>query len=625
MTATAEKPKLHPAPDIGDILFLFIIFIPLMMRPTFLFGDGSTAWHLVTGEYVLSHGAIPHTDLFSYAAKIPGNPEKAWVAYEWLSDALMALLVRIGGLNLLAVFVSCAIGLLFLMLYDRCRKEGCHFLVVLMICILGALLSAVHWLARPHIFTFFGVLIFSSALEDYYRRTISSTKLWITLSLYMLLWVNCHPAFVIGFVLIGIYLFTSLCSAAYFAPGVKRTNYLETARTLAIALGCTFAASLFNPNGLVLYQYIAKYLKGSAVLAATNEFLSPVFHFDLHPTCLEILFAFFIVGLAITQKRLSFPRLLCCLAFSHLTLSAVRNMPLFTIIILPAIAQLYSKVRLSEYRLPRIATKTDGAESDRSEATPTLLSRAEILETEQSQPARWWQRLVNKWNRIGAGIDDEEWRCKMHLIPIGFLIFFSIAAIMGGKLFGTEILASGFDPKDKPTTTLDYLKAAEADGRLKVNQGFNYDNWGGYINYKLGTPVFIDDRADFYGEQYYARYAIINQVLPGANGKEGWYDWMANLDIQWVLVPKDSRLGQVLKTTDGWKLAAEDPAATLWVHEKPYPAKATVNEGSQPTVKRTPDPAKPSTTEGIAPAIKTSDPAKESTNEGNASTVKQTP
>ncbi len=585
MTATAEKQKLHPAPDIGDILFLFIIFIPLMMRPTFLFGDGSTGWHLVTGEYVLSTHQIPHTDLFSYNV-IDGNPEKFWVAYEWLSDTLMALLVRIGGLNLLAVAVSCAIGLLFLMLYDRCRKEGCHFLVVLFICILGALVSAVHWLARPHLFTFFGVLIFSGALEDYYRRTISSTKLLLILGLYMLVWVNCHPAFVIGFVLIAIYLFTSLCSAAYFAPGPKRNSYLETARTLAIALGCTFVASLANPNGLVLYQYIVKYLKGSSVLAATDEFLSPIFHFTLHPTCLELLFATFIVGLAITQKRLSFPRLLCCLAFSHLALSAVRNMPLFAIIILPAIAQLYSKVRLAgEYRSPRIITIDGTNELGAAAVLPAVASKSETLETEPTPPAKWWQTIVNKWNRIGQGIDDEEWRCKMHLIPIGFLIFFTVAAIMGGKPFGMDILASGFDPLDKPTTTLDYLKAAEADGRLQVNKGFNYDNWGGYIKYKLGTPVFIDDRADYYGEKYYARYSIINQVLSFAPGTPGWLDWLANLHIQWVLVPKDSRLAQALRLADGWSVASQDPAAILLVREKPYPETTKSKETNPETTK----------------------------------------
>lgn len=543
MTSTdAQKQKLHPAPDVGDIIFLFIILIPLVVKPNFLFGDGSTGWHLVTGDYILKNHAVPHHDLFTYAATIPGNPDKSWVAYEWLSDALMALIVQIGGLNLLAVCVSCAIGLVFLILYDRCRREGCHFLIVLFICIVGALVSVIHWLARPHIFTFFGVLIFSTALEDYYRRTISSTKLIAYLSLYMLVWVNCHPAFVVGFVLMGIYLVSSLVSAVVYEEGPERKAHLQTARTLLMAMGAVFVASLINPNGIALYQYIVHYLKGSAILAATEEFMSPVFHLALQPTCLELLFAIFIIGLAITQRKLSLPRLLCCLAFSHLTLSAVRNMPLFAIIVLPAIAQLYSKVRVAgDYRA-----------------------------TEASQPSKLWRGLVEKWNRIGAGIDDEEWRCKMHLIPIGAFILFSVASLMGGKIAGTEVVNSGFDPADKPSATLDYLKKAEDEGKLKADRGFNFDNWGGYIKYKLGTPVYIDDRADFYGEEYYNKYAIINQVVTYPDGKPGWQDYLKKDNIQWVLVQRQSQLAAALKHAPGWTVAAEDKASYLFVHDGPY-------------------------------------------------------
>ncbi|MBI2812412.1 MAG: hypothetical protein HYX67_16525 [Candidatus Melainabacteria bacterium] len=578
MTATAEKQKQTPLPDIGDLLFALIIAIPLMGRPSFLFQDGSTGWHLVTGEYILKNHVVPREDIFCYLDKIPGKADKAWVAYEWLSDTIMATLVQMGGLNLLAVVCSCAIGLLFLMIYDRCRREGCHFVIVAATCILGIIASAVHWLARPHLFTFFGVYIFSSALEDYYRRTISSTKLLTLLSLYMLLWVNCHPGFVIGFVLIGIYLAASLSSAFYYGPGAKRKSYLETAKTLAIALGGTFGASLINPNGLVLYQYIEKYLKGTSILANTEEFMSPVFHFTLHSTCLELLFAIFIVGLAITQKRLSFPRLLLCLAFSHLALSAVRNMPLFAIIILPAIAQLYSKVRLpGSYRAQTIVTADDASQIEGTPANLAALSRAEAVDfrpeslESESQPSKAWQQIASKFNHIGQGFDENERLCKMHLLPLFLFIALSITAMMGGSIAGTPLLESNFDARDKPTKTLEYLKKAEAEGTLKYNQGFNLDNWGGYIRYKLGTPVFIDDRADFYGDAYYSQYAIINQVLTFTDGKPGWLEWLAKDNIQWVLVPKDSRLAQALETTDGWKLAAEDPASVLLTHEKPYP------------------------------------------------------
>src|SRR5258708_4071785 len=107
MTENAAISKASPLPDLGDIIFLVLVYLLLLLRPDLLFADGSTGWHLVTGNYILNQHAIPHNDLISYTF-----PNKPWVAYEWLSDLVMALAVKIGGLNLLAVGSSCAIALM---------------------------------------------------------------------------------------------------------------------------------------------------------------------------------------------------------------------------------------------------------------------------------------------------------------------------------------------------------------------------------------------------------------------------------------------------------------------------------------------------------------------------------
>src|SRR5262249_26242989 len=155
--------KRLPLPDLADIIFLLILQLVLYLKPDFVFSDGSTGWHLVSGNFILDQHSIPHTDLFSYTF-----PGKTWVAYEWLSDLIMAALTRIGGLNLLAVVVSCAIALLFSLLYLECRRNGCHFFLAVVLCVLGAIVSSVHWLARPILFVFFGVYIFATTLEKFW-------------------------------------------------------------------------------------------------------------------------------------------------------------------------------------------------------------------------------------------------------------------------------------------------------------------------------------------------------------------------------------------------------------------------------------------------------------------------
>jgi len=521
MSTDAAKQKMYPLPDIGDILFILVLYIPLFARPNFVFGDGSTGWHLETGEYILNNHVIPHTDIMSYT-----YPGKAWVAYEWLSDVFMAMVVRLGGLNLLAVLVCSAIAFLFLLLYDRCRKEGAHFLVSLTLLLPAIFISAIHWLARPHLFTFYGVYFFVTRLEDYYRGTISSARMLLTLALYMVLWVNTHPAFIIGYVLIVIYLGCAVVEALYHTAK-ERADYLKKSLNLIYALLATLGASMINPYGPQLYVYIAEYLKGSKVLAATDEFLSPVFHGNLQPVCLEMLFAWLLIGLAISKNKLSMPRLVCCVLFCHLTLSAVRNMPLFAIVVVPAIAHLWAAIDLGS-----------------------------------AEPASWWKLVVKGWNRVSNMIDDVEFQCKMHLAPLLIVVVLSIAAINKGSLFGTQLVNSGWDPKDKPTRTLDYLVAHEKTNELSPTRGFNFDNWGGYIKYQIKTPVFMDDRADFYGEKHYTKYSIVSQMMPG------WKDVLNEFNVQWILFPKNSRVVATLKDDPEWSLACEDDAAGLLVRKE---------------------------------------------------------
>jgi hypothetical protein len=116
-------------------------------------------------------------------------------------------------------------------------------------------------------------------------------------------------------------------------------------------------------------------------------------------------------------------------------------------------------------------------------------------------------------------------------------------------------VASGFDPHTVPTTTLAYITGH----RLPWDRGLSLDNWGGYIRYETGQRVFVDDRTTFYSRDFYQRY---ERVL------SAWLGWQAVLDqyrIAWVLVPKTAPIAGVLRETAGWRLAAEDRAAYLFV------------------------------------------------------------
>jgi hypothetical protein len=544
-----------------------MIFLTLFLRPHFVVGDGSTGWHLAVGDYVLKHGGPPKLDFLSWS--VPAD--HPWVAYEWLSDTIMAFLTNAGGTELLAVFVCSAIALLFFLIYEKMRKEGCHFVTALVLTIVGAFTSAVHWLARPHLFTFFGVYIFSTRLEDRYKGTISGAKFYLPLLLYMLLWVNCHPGFLIGFALIGLYAVCSLVAACVYA-GDKRKEFLDKAKDFTIVGVLCVAVSFINPYGLMLYKYIASYLKGNTIIQATDEYLAPNFHgFSLSPASLLLLFAAFVVALAISKQKLTFAKLMGCMVFTVLALQSVRHMPLYAIMVLPALGELFYKVR--PISLGATTSEKETCEPGAIAGETSLTSWTKVITFPM---AKWWEGAVAKLKEAGEGFNENEAICQMHLVPI---VTFVGLACLAFLVPNNGVLTSNFDPDEKPwyeehisaekpAGTLNYLLDHERNGDLKVNQGLNYDNWGGYLYYvgskqkpPIDQKVFIDDRADYYGELHYHKFAKVSQV------ESDYEKVLRDFKINWVLFPYNSKLVAALKQNPEWQEVSHDKASNLFVRK----------------------------------------------------------
>jgi len=65
----------------------------------------------------------------------------------------------------------------------------------------------------------------------------------------------------------------------------------------------------------------------------------------------------------------------------------------------------------------------------------------------------------------------------------------------------------------------------------------------------------IDDRHDFYGEEFVKSYLKMIHVEPG------WEDFLQQNQAKCVLAPKDSALANILLETPGWKKIYGDDVA----------------------------------------------------------------
>ena len=132
---------------------------------TSLLGDGDTGWHIRAGEYILETGKFPRHDLFSFTME-----GREWFAWEWLADVLFAVLHSVFGLKGISflggvVIAGTAAGLFRYMLW-----RGANVLVAMVGLFVVLSPSMLHWLARPHMFTWVFLLITLWVLEADRRK-----------------------------------------------------------------------------------------------------------------------------------------------------------------------------------------------------------------------------------------------------------------------------------------------------------------------------------------------------------------------------------------------------------------------------------------------------------------------
>src|SRR5215467_13254346 len=114
-------------PSVRDTFFILLFFSillgPLSNRPLM---DVDIGWHIRNGELILKTHSVPRTDPFS--AGMLGSP---WFAWEWLYDAVLALLHDAGGLNCVVWLCSLLVALTFAILLRQLIQNGTGLLLAI--------------------------------------------------------------------------------------------------------------------------------------------------------------------------------------------------------------------------------------------------------------------------------------------------------------------------------------------------------------------------------------------------------------------------------------------------------------------------------------------------------------
>jgi len=198
-------------------------------------GDFDLGWQLATGRWIVQHGQIPYTDVFSYTAA--GGE---WI-YPVLSQVLLYLAYVVGGYGLLSWLGAAACAGTTAVLLRRSSLLG------VILAIASVPLIAACTPPRAEMFTAIMFAAYVNVLWHYHRSGEGS--LWV-LPLLMCFWVNLHLGFIAGLAMCGAYVLLEFEDALSLA---RRSDALLRLKKAGPWLIGTLAATLVNPWGWRIY------------------------------------------------------------------------------------------------------------------------------------------------------------------------------------------------------------------------------------------------------------------------------------------------------------------------------------------------------------------------------------
>jgi len=481
-------------PHLHDILFVVIFYFTILLGSN-LFRDGDPGRHITIGKYILENRTIPMHDLFSYT--MYGQP---LTPHEWLAQLIYGAGYYFLGLNGVVLIAAVLIALTAVLIYREIKRRTNSLILSFVFSLLAISTTMIHWLARPHLFTFLYVALWTPRLSRLARG--EKVPQW-QFPLIMLLWANTHGAFIAGFVIWAAFIIEILWSRLSHSAKTDRKIF----HGLLMAGGASFLATFFNPAGWRLWITSAGYITNRYLVDLTSEYRSADFHQPgAWPFVIMIMLGIFIFSRS--WKKLPIAESLLFTGWMFLGIYSARNIPLFAIVSGPILAD---SPQMLVFKFPTF-----------------------------------------QW--IEQKLSNLEHHLRGSLWPLASILVIGALLASGCKLDGQK-QGYHFNTKEFPVDAGDWLDNNPQSGNM-----FNYFPWGGYLIYRFWPEqrVFIDGQLDFYGEDFTMKY---EQILLAV---DGWQTLMVNFGIAWVLIPPNEPLALVLQLDPAWKNIYEDSTAVIF-------------------------------------------------------------
>ena len=214
-------------------------YLNLVARINRLLIDSDVYWHIVVGQWIVDHRAVPHADPFSFT--MPGAP---WITSAWLSEILYLGAFKAAGWAGPVILAALAVAAGFFLL-TRLLLKTLPPMPVMILVGAGMVMTAIHITARPHALIFPLLVLWASAIvqaaEE--RRAPSLANLPL-----IMLWANLHGSFTLGLALIAPFALEAIWTADRSMRGALAIQWLRFG-LLALGAACI---TPYGPESLLV-------------------------------------------------------------------------------------------------------------------------------------------------------------------------------------------------------------------------------------------------------------------------------------------------------------------------------------------------------------------------------------
>ena len=257
MLQTPAGPSGAAAPStLGTYAFLIsLLSVFYISNASLILSHYDLGWHLAAGDLIRRQAQVPFQDPWSFTLGT-----KQWFNLSWLWDVIASLICQYAGYGgLVGLVVACG-ALIVGYLTSACLGAGASSLAAcIAIFVTGLLYPAyeaapnTYLAASPNVATMLFSVVFC-------RECLQSRKL-LLLPFLMIVWVNLHGGFVLGFMILGV-----------FGVGALLRRDWNRLRVIVLAGISCFAATFVNPLGWHIYLGVTETL-GHFVQGNIGEWL----------------------------------------------------------------------------------------------------------------------------------------------------------------------------------------------------------------------------------------------------------------------------------------------------------------------------------------------------------------